>query len=149
MTLFWVIPQWKVLQKSHTFKESRNQSGEFLIAVVSRLPWNPIGRWELFLRNPRIAFRPIGKQMLYALYHAVIARNYIWVKQNVSFAHVWRNIKGQFLILANRSKSALAEHVWETSYNIAWDDSRIITTNNLMVNGFVWKTSILMRALVP
>ena len=37
----------------------------------------------------------------------------------------------------NRSKSALAECVCETSHNIAWEDSRIITTNNLMVNGFV------------
>ena len=30
----------------------------------------------------------------------------------------------------NSSKSALAEHVCETSHNIAWEDSRIITTNN-------------------
>ena len=30
----------------------------------------------------------------------------------------------------NRSKPALAEHVCETSDNIAWDNSRIITTNN-------------------
>ena len=30
---------------------------------------------------------------------------------------------------SNSSKSALAEHVCE-SHNIAWDDSRIITTNN-------------------
>ena len=28
------------------------------------------------------------------------------------------------------SKSALAEHVCETSHNTAWEDSRIITTNN-------------------
>ena len=31
---------------------------------------------------------------------------------------------------SNSSKSALAEDVCETSHNIAWDDSRIITTNN-------------------
>ena len=31
---------------------------------------------------------------------------------------------------SNSSKSALAKHVCETSHNIAWDDSRIITTNN-------------------
>ena len=30
----------------------------------------------------------------------------------------------------NSSKSALAEHVCETSHNIAWEDSKIITTNN-------------------
>ena len=30
----------------------------------------------------------------------------------------------------NSSKSALAEHVCETSHNIAWEDSTIITTNN-------------------
>ena len=30
----------------------------------------------------------------------------------------------------NSSKSALAEHVCETSNNITWEDSRIITTNN-------------------
>ena len=30
----------------------------------------------------------------------------------------------------NSSKSALTEHVCETSHNIAWEDSRIITTNN-------------------
>ena len=30
----------------------------------------------------------------------------------------------------NSSKSALAEHVCETSHDIAWEDSRIITTNN-------------------
>ena len=29
----------------------------------------------------------------------------------------------------NSSKSALAEHACETSHNIAWKDSRIITTN--------------------
>ena len=28
------------------------------------------------------------KHMLYTLYHAVIARKYIWIKQNASFAHV-------------------------------------------------------------
>ena len=28
------------------------------------------------------------------------------------------------------SKSALAEHVCQTSHNIAWDDSKVITTNN-------------------
>ena len=49
---------------------------------------------------------------LMTLYTAVIARKYIWVKQNVS------------------SKSALAEHVCETSHNIALEDSRISTTNN-------------------
>ena len=30
----------------------------------------------------------------------------------------------------NSSKSALAEHVCETSHNIAWEDSKVITTNN-------------------
>ena len=30
----------------------------------------------------------------------------------------------------NSSKSALAEHVCETSHNIVWEDSKIITTNN-------------------
>ena len=30
----------------------------------------------------------------------------------------------------NSSKSALAEHVRETRHNIAWEDFRIITTNN-------------------
>ena len=30
----------------------------------------------------------------------------------------------------NSSKSVLAEHVCETNHNIAWEDSRIITTNN-------------------
>ena len=33
----------------------------------------------------------------------------------------------------NSSKSALDEHVWETSRNIAWEDSKIITTNNRCV----------------
>ena len=28
------------------------------------------------------------------------------------------------------SKSALAEHVCQTSHNIAWDDSKVITTND-------------------
>ena len=31
----------------------------------------------------------------------------------------------------NSLKPALAEHVCETSHNIAWEDSRIISTNNL------------------
>ena len=31
---------------------------------------------------------------------------------------------------SNSSKSVLAEHMCETSHNIASDDSRIITTNN-------------------
>ena len=49
----------------------------------------------------------------------------------------------------NSSKSALAEHVCETSHNIAWEDSRIITTNNRygqMLCLEAWHT---MRALVP
>ena len=32
--------------------------------------------------------KPQGSHMLYTLYHAVIAKKYIWVKQNVSFEHV-------------------------------------------------------------
>ena len=31
---------------------------------------------------------------------------------------------------SNSSESALAEQMCETSYNIAWDDSIIVTTNN-------------------
>ena len=50
---------------------------------------------------------------------------------------------------SNSSKSALAEHVCETSQNIKWDDSRIITLMIATVNGFVWKPDISMRALVP
>ena len=48
----------------------------------------------------------------------------------------------------NSSKSALAEHVCETSHNSAWEDSRMITTNNRYGQRFVWKPGISMRALV-
>ena len=50
------------------------------------------------------------------------------VRQNVSFAHVLKNIKG--LSLTFTAQSALAEHVCKTSHKIAWEDSKIITTNN-------------------
>ena len=90
---------------------------------------NPFGHWDIFLRNPRIAFRLIRKHMLYTLYHAVIARKYIWVKQNASFCT--RLTEHQRAVSNfNSSKSALAEHVCETSHNIVWEDSKIITTNN-------------------
>ena len=65
--------------------------------------------------------------MLYIQYHAVIARKYIWVKRQFC-----TRLKEHQRAVSNfnGSKSALAEHVRETSHNIAWEDSRIITTNN-------------------
>ena len=51
---------------------------------VALKPFQTLGH---ILRNPRIAFRLIGKDMLYTLHHAVIARKYIWVKRNASFAY--------------------------------------------------------------
>ena len=67
--------------------------------------------------------------MLYTLYHAVIARKYIWVKQNGQFCTRLKEHQ-RAVSNFNSSKSALAEHVCKTSHNIAWEDSRIITTNN-------------------
>ena len=48
----------------------------------------PFQTLEHIFSKPKDAFRLIRKHMLYTLYHAVIARKYIWVKQNASFAHV-------------------------------------------------------------
>ena len=67
--------------------------------------------------------------MLYTLYHAVTARKYIWVKPKRQFCTRLKEHQ-RAVSNCNSSKSALAEHVWETSHNIAWEDSRIITTNN-------------------
>ena len=84
--------------------------------------------------------------MLYTLYHAVIARKYICRLQFCTRLKEHQRAVSNF----NSSKSALAEHVCETSHNIAWDDSRIIIPLTIvMVNGFVWKPGISMRALVP
>ena len=50
----------------------------------------------------------------------------------------------------NSSKSALAEHVCETSHNIAWEDSRLITTNNCYVQRLcleAWHISVSPCAL--
>ena len=64
--------------------------------------------------------------MLSTLYHAVVTRKYNWVKQNVTRLKEHQWAVSNF----NSSKLALAEHVCKTSNNIAWDDSRINTTNN-------------------
>ena len=158
LELFWLIPQFlecsqcpqfpKVLQQSRTFKELRNQSGEFLKIVVSRLPWNPLRHWDIFLRNPRIAFRLIRKHMLYTLYHAVIARKYIWVKQNASFAHVRKNIKGLFLILTTQNQLWLSTCVKQDT-TLGGKILESLPLAIVMVNGFVWKPGISKRALVP
>ena len=76
-----------------------------------------------------MAFRLIRKHMLYTLYHAVTARKYIWVKPKRQFCTRLKEHQ-RAVSNCNSSKSALAEHVWETSHNIAWEDSGIITTNN-------------------
>ena len=55
---------------------------------------------------------------------------YIWVKQNVSFAHVSKNIKGLFLTLTAQNQFWLNTCVKQAIYNIGCDDSRIINTNN-------------------
>ena len=52
---------------------------------VSLKPFQTLGH---IFAKPKDRVRLIRKHMLYTLYHAVIARKYIWVKQNASFAHV-------------------------------------------------------------
>ena len=49
----------------------------------------------------------------------------------------------------NSLKSALAEHVCETSHNIAWEVLESLPLTIVMVKGFAWKPGISMRALVP
>ena len=99
-------------------------------------------------REPRIAFRLIRKHMLYTLYHAVIARKYIWVKQNASFAHVWKNIKGLFLILTAQNQLWLSTCV-KQAITLHGKILESLPLTIVMVKGFVWKPGISMRALVP
>ena len=81
-------------------------------------------------------------------YHAVIARKYIWVKQNVSFAHVWSNIKGLFLILTAQNQLCLNMCV-EQAITLRGMILESLPLTIVMVNGFLWKPGISMRALVP
>ena len=68
--------------------------------------------------------------MLYTLYHAVIARKYVCMGQTKRQFCTRLKKHQRAVSNSNSSKSALTEHVCETSHDIAWDDSRIITTNN-------------------
>ena len=51
-----------------------------------------------------------------------------WVSQK--FIPTSERVHQRAVSNSNSSKSALPEHVCKTSHNTAWDDSRIITTNN-------------------
>ena len=67
--------------------------------------------------------------MLCILYHVLIARKNIWVYRGYQFC---TRLKEHQKAVSNlySLKSALAEHVCKTSHKIAWEDSKIITTNN-------------------
>jgi hypothetical protein len=68
--------------------------------------------------------------MLYILYHAVTARNSIWVSLNASLVHSKKNRCQKAVSTLDKGESALAEHVCYTKYEIAWENSKVITTNN-------------------
>ena len=70
--------------------------------------------------KPDVVFRLIKTHKLYTLYHAV----------TVSFAGTRLKERQTDVSNSNSSKSALAEHVCQTSHDIARNDSKIITTNN-------------------
>ncbi len=67
--------------------------------------------------------------MLYILYHAMTVRKSIWVSLSASFGTRLKEHQKAVSTL-NKGKSALAEHVCDTKHAIAWENSKIITTNN-------------------
>ena len=69
---------------TRTFKELRNQSGALLIIVVlKQKTLSDVGAY--FCETQESRFDQSKNTCCILLYHAVIARKYIWVKQNVSF----------------------------------------------------------------
>ncbi len=56
-------------------------------------------------------------------------RKSIWVSLSASLAHALKEHQKAVSTL-NKGKSALAEHVCDTKHAIAWENSKIITTNN-------------------
>ena len=89
-----------------------------------------------------------SEHMLYTLYRAVIARKYIWVKENVSFAHVWGNIKKLLLTLTAQNQLWLNTCV-KQALTLRGMILESLPLTIVMVNGFVWKPGISMRPLVP
>ena len=65
--------------------------------------------------------------MLYILYHAVTARKSIWVSLNASLEKTEHQ---KAVSTLDKGKSALVEHVCYTKHEIAWENSKVITTNN-------------------
>jgi hypothetical protein len=65
--------------------------------------------------------------MLYILYHAVTVRNL-----GLSKCQFGTRLKEHQKAVStlNKGKSALAEHMCDTKHEIAWENSKVITTNN-------------------
>ena len=124
--------------------------------TITRLPMvrtvrhgDPCAKHRQNKRSGQLQFVQVcTKHMLYTLYHAVIARKYIWVKQNASFAHVWKNIKGLFLILTAQNQLWLSTCV-KQAITLRGKILESLPLTIVMVKGFVWKPGISMRALVP
>ena len=73
-------------------------------------------------------FRPIGTHAVYSIPCGDCKKIYLSQRER-QFCTCLREHQ-KTVANSNSSKSALTEHVCETSLNIAWDDSSIITTNN-------------------
>ena len=98
--------------------------------MVSRLPRNPFRHWDIFLRNP-CKDRVPTDQKTHAV-HSLPSGDCEKVYLGQTKLQFCTRLKEHQRAVSNfnSSKSALAEHVCETSHNIVWEDSRIVTTNN-------------------
>ena len=67
--------------------------------------------------------------MLYILYHAVTARKSILGQCKRQFGTRLKEHQKAVSTL-DKEKSASAEHVCYTKHEIAWENSKVITTNN-------------------
>jgi hypothetical protein len=62
--------------------------------------------------------------LVYSIYHVVTARKSIWVMQSK------RQFATRLKVHQKAVSKALAEHVCDTKHKIAWENSKVITTNN-------------------
>ena len=129
-TLQRVIPLWKVLQQSRTFKELRKQSGNAEQNNCGiQVALKPFRTLRHIVAKPKDRVPSNRKtHAVYSIPCGDCEKVYLGQTKRQFCTRLKEHERD--VSNSNSSKSTLAEHMCETSHNIVWDDSRIITTNN-------------------
>ena len=108
--------------------------------------WNLQQSWR-FLQLPPKTFLNVGsyfckpqgsncegteerRYLVFIPFRAMIVIRSTVDRLNVSFARVWKSTKRLFSFFKKKENSTLFEHACVTNHEIAWENSKIITTNS-------------------